>query len=464
MAHARLGPSNHRWVHCPGSVREESGYEDVAGATAIDGTGSHLLLELCLINGVRVESYLGQVIGVNDPENPMGWMVADDRITRVQMCLDYVSRRHAELRQQFPDSVIRVEAESRSNPGEHYGRDDWWGTVDITITVYQLYDDNGVPTTGQVLFMEVCDYKDGRGWVSEKNNSQLISYLGGKLKEVNAGHYTLTRMCIVQPKTSTPVRYEDQTASDVYKALDKLAEAANATDDPEAPLYSGKHCQWCKANTKRGGHCSVETKKSIEVIQNMSTDVIATDGLDLHEMLNQSVGDLSLMTGDKLSKFASAREGIAAVFDKIDAEIRRRLETGEKVSGYAMKPGRATRVWNEDAEAIEKMLKGRRLTKDDIWPRKLISPAQALKSNKLTDSQKTSIEKKYVTEKAGAMKLCKVAHGDEQTAEEMFKDVSENVVQSKTTVVQSAPSVFNDGMNPVEPEIVTTTNDEVSFF
>jgi hypothetical protein len=121
-------------------------------------------------------------------------------------------------------------------------------------------------------------------------------------------------------------------------------------------------------------------------------------------------------------------------------------------------------VWNEDAEAIEKMLKGRRLTKDDIWPRKLISPAQALKSNKLTDSQKTSIEKKYVTEKAGAMKLCKVAHGDEQTAEEMFKDVSENVVQSKTTVVQSAPSVFNDGMNPVEPEIVTTTNDEVSFF
>jgi len=446
-------------------VREESGYEDVAGAPAIDGTGSHLLLELCLINGVRAESYLGQVIGVNDPENPMGWMVSDDRITRVQMCLDYVSRRHAELTEQFPNGVIRIEAESRSNPGEHYGRDDWWGTVDITITVYQLNDDNGLPTTGEVLFMEVCDYKDGRGYVSEKNNSQLISYLGGKLKEANASHYTPTRMSIVQPKTGTPVRYVDQAANEVFIVLDTLADAAHATDDKDAPLYSGKHCQWCKANQKRGGHCSVETKKSIEVIQNMSTDVIATDGLDLHEMLNQSMGDLSLMGSDKLSKFASAREGIVAVFDKIETEIERRIELGERVTGYAMKPGRATRVWNEEEAAIEKMLKGRRLTKDDIYPRKLISPAQALKSDKLTDSQKASIEKKYITEKAGKLKLCKVAHGEESTVEEMFKDVSESVVQSQTPVVQSAPSVFNDGMNPVEPEIVTTTNnDEVSFF
>ena len=458
MAHARLGPSNHRWVHCPGSVREESGYTDVAGAAAIDGTGSHLLLELCLINGVRAESYLGQVIGVNDPENPMGWMVADDRVTRVQMCLDYVTRRYNELTELFDDATsidIKIEAESRSNPGEHYGRDDWWGTVDITITALR---------GGDVLFMEVCDYKDGRGWVSEKNNSQLISYLGGKLKEADVDRFIPTRMSIVQPKTSKPVRYVDQLAEEVFGALDGLATAAHATDDPEAPLRSGKHCQWCKANQKRGGHCSVESQKSIEVIQNMSNDVIATDGLDLHQMLNQGLGDLSLKSGDELSKFASAREGIIAVFDKIEAEIQRRIETGEKVTGYAMKPGRATRVWNEDPEAIEKMLKSRRLTKDDIFPRKLISPAQALKSDKLTDAQKKSIEGKYITEKAGALKLCKVAHGEEQTAQEMFKDVSENVVQSETTVVQSAPSVFNDGMNPVEPEIVTTTDTEVSFF
>ena len=46
-AHARLGPSNPRWTKCPGSVREEMFYIDIPGEAAIDGTGSHLLLEMC---------------------------------------------------------------------------------------------------------------------------------------------------------------------------------------------------------------------------------------------------------------------------------------------------------------------------------------------------------------------------------------------------------------------------------
>ena len=64
-SHARLSPSNTRWPKCPGSVREEAAYPDVSGEAAIDGTGSHLLLELCLQNGVRAATYDGQIIGAN---------------------------------------------------------------------------------------------------------------------------------------------------------------------------------------------------------------------------------------------------------------------------------------------------------------------------------------------------------------------------------------------------------------
>ena len=56
--HARLSPSSSRWVHCPGSIREEAGYEDVSGEAAIDGTGSHLLLEECLIHNRTAESFI----------------------------------------------------------------------------------------------------------------------------------------------------------------------------------------------------------------------------------------------------------------------------------------------------------------------------------------------------------------------------------------------------------------------
>lgn len=446
MAYARLGPSNHRWVHCPGSVREEAGYEDVAGAAAIDGTGSHELLELCLINGVRAESYIGHVIAPNHPDSPMGWMVSDDRATRVQQCLDYVARRKKELTEIYPTGVITVEAESHSNPGHFYGRDDWWGTVDITITVR---------VDEVVKFIEICDYKDGRGWVDAKNNSQLLSYLGGKAKEYDQhGSIDGYRTSIVQPKTNPPIRYHDYLPNAAMGIVDGLAVAARKTDDPDAPLVSGKHCQWCKANQKRGGHCTVESQKSIEVVNSM-TNLITTDGSSsLYEMFNNGVGDVTKIDSIKLSEFASAKDGIMAVFEKFEAEIERRiLENNEKVPGYAVKPGRNSKVWNEDEEAIEKMLKGRRLTKDDIYPRKLISPAQVLKHSKLTDAQRTAIQKKYISEKAGAMKLTRVAHGEEVNAEEMFKDI---VAQSDTPVVQSPVSMFDD--------VKSNDNEEVSFF
>ena len=73
--HARLGPSNHRWPHCPGSIREEANYPDVSGEAAIDGTGSHLLLEMCLDNNVLAIQYDQQIIGANSPEHTGGWLV-----------------------------------------------------------------------------------------------------------------------------------------------------------------------------------------------------------------------------------------------------------------------------------------------------------------------------------------------------------------------------------------------------
>ena len=97
------------------------------------------------------------------------------------------------------------------------------------------------------------------------------------------------------------------------------------------------------------------------------------------------------------------------------------------------------------------MLKGRRLTKDDIYPRTLISPAQAMKHAKLTDSQREAIEKKYISSVAGKMSLTQVAHSEETPVEEMFKDV---VAQCETPVVQSPVSLFDD----------VKSNEEVSFF
>lgn len=437
-AHARLGPSNHRWPNCPGSVREESQYVDVAGDAAIDGTGSHLLLELCLQNGVRAEQYDMQRIGVGDAENPHGWLVDKERCERVQMCLDYITRRVGELYTRFPDATVTVEAETRSDPGGAFGRDDWWGTVDITIEV--LFGE-------ECLFLEVVDYKDGRGWVAEKDNSQLQAYLFGKMRRYVASGPDLVRplvatrivhggrMTIVQPKTNPVVRYQDVTTQDVIEVAEKLEWAAELTDREDAPLVSGKHCQWCKANQKRGGHCTAAIEKGLQKVESVTNTTELTASTSLFEQVNSMAVDIQSLTPQQLSEVLDVRDAFNALFKRFEDEAENRIvEQCVQVPGYAMRPGRSSRVWSEDEETVVKKLKAKRLKNADIYPPKLISVTQVMKLESLSDTQRAKIEDELVATVEGKLKLTKVAHDDpvENKADELFAGVA----QSATTELE----------------------------
>ncbi len=409
--HAKLSPSNKRWPHCPGSIREEAPYPDIAGAPAIDGTGSHVLLELSLINNVQASNYDQLIIGSNHADMPMGWLVDIERCARVQICLDYVVRRKKELEKLFPGCTVFIQAESKSNPGIFIHRDDWWGTCDITITA--------ISKAGELLFIEVVDYKDGRGYVSEKWNSQLIAYLFGKIIE---GVSSVVpdigmRMTIVQPKTGTPIRYLCSTNTDhglnkdsLMVKVNWLIERAAATDDPDAPLVSGKHCQWCKHNPKRGGTCVTATEKSVEVINTMTNELVVTGGDGLLEFITKAVSDVKSLSEVELTKVADAQAGFSAAFSKVLGEIQERIESGVSVPGYAMSPGRASKVWAEPEDVIVKKLKAKKFKKDDIYPFKLVSPAAALKMSHLTQIQKNKISEELISEVAGEMTLKKVEY------------------------------------------------------
>jgi len=433
--HARLSPSNKRWPHCPGSVREEAAYPDIAGDAAIDGTGSHILLELCLNNNVEAIHYDQLIIGSNHEDRPNGWLVNAERCKRVQICLDYVERRVNELKRQFPGCQVNINSESRSDPGKAYGRDDWWGTCDITITAVD-------PEIG-IVFLEVVDYKDGRGYVSEKFNTQLISYLYGKLQTwlVKDGLKGI-RMTIVQPKTNMPIRYQCSTNPDhgismsvLKQEADKLAVAATKTDDPDARLVPGPWCQWCKHNPKRGGTCTAQTDKSMEVISNMTTDIAVQGNDGLLEFINRAVSDVRTMTPEQLAKVADAEDGFKAAFDKVREEIQHRIESGDSVPGYAMIPGKASRVWAESEEVIVKKLKAKRLKKDQIFPAKLITPAAALKLSDLSDAQKKKIENDLISTVAGKMKLSKVSydHQEPKDVDQMFMSAGESNEDTEQT-------------------------------
>ncbi len=454
-AHARLGPSNHRWPNCPGSIDAESQYQDVSGAAAIDGTGSHELLELCLKNGVRADSYIGSVIATNHRDSINGWLVQDDRAERVQMCLDYVTRRVRELKEEYPGCKVTVLSETKSDPGSHFGRTDWWGTVDITIRVQS--------SAGETVFLEICDYKDGRGWVSVADkdgalNTQLLSYLAGKIPDLEMVQRCKYRISIVQPKTNPVVRYEDPAGDVVGREILRLADAAAKTDGDNLPKVPGKHCQWCKANPKRGGHCTAERDQAIQELNIMEPLPEVTEGTGLTAAINSLNIDVKEMSSPDLAKLADMEAGITSVFEQIRDEIQARIEQGQNIAGFAMRPGRATRVYSVDEAEVAKKLKAIRFKKDEISPPKLLTPAQLLKHPKLTDAQRTRLEEEVTTMKAGSDKLTRVAVGEESSVDTLFKDIPAEEV----TFTESPEAVETVDFNA--PQEQPAAPAEVSFF
>jgi hypothetical protein len=427
--HARLSPSDKSWPYCPGSPRENAAYPDIPGEAAIDGTGSHLLLELCLTNSVRAEDYLEQFIGVNHEEKPGGWLVDLDRAKRVQECLDYVARRYKELSDHYFGCKVELFAESRSNPGKLVDRDDWYGTCDITLTVINPH--------GRCVYLEVIDYKDGRGWVDEKDNTQTQAYLIGKLApyiaDANEQGYVLdldTRQAIVQPKCSPSVRYVDASYTDIMPLIEWFGERALATDDPEAPLipddHGGKgHCLWCKHG--RAKNCSALNDKLLQkanVIDTVEIIDASEDAKGLFDLLSGSSEKIKTLDNDQLAKLYDSQPAIQQIFTLVSEELERRVRGGG-VDGFMIGHGNTSKVWAFDEETIAKKLKGMRLNLDDIYPRKMISPAQAVKHEKLTAAQRTRVEKDLIVLKAGSEKLQRVTFEKKQLSkEDMFSPIT----------------------------------------
>lgn len=438
--HARLSPSNHRWPKCPGSVELEAQYPDVANDAAIDGTGTHLLLELCLNNDYVPDHYEGQIIGIDHESKLEGWLIQKDRIERVWMCLNYIHRRKAELQDQFPGASITVQEESRADPGSMFNRTDWYGTCDITIEVIQ---DN------RCLFVEIIDYKDGFGWVHVENNSQLISYAGGKIHHwIASGNNSLhperipygVRTSIVQPKTKIPVRYYDYSTAEIVDALRDLARRAMLTDMENAPLIPGKHCQWCAHRT----NCTALADESLQAIKKSEIkDMVESEdddneynGYSLMDLVKGGARLIAQLDSQRLVELVDIRAGIEAVFDLVEKELVARLNQGQQVNGYTLRPGRPTRCWNMPEEDMVEVLQSHNLKLEDIYLPKLVSPAQIMKNPNLTDDQKKYIDKQYVMVKYGDMRLTKVEHSDSTNdSSDMFDFVS--VAQPATDVVPS---------------------------
>lgn len=349
-AHATLSPSGaERWSTCPASVQLESGYPDTSSDYADEGTAAHAVAEMALREGKDAMAYKGRRIPMRTGKTVE---VTADMATEVQKYIDYV-RDVAEGHELLLEQRLDI---SRWVP-------EAFGTSDAVI----LREDGE---------LHVCDLKFGRGVkVDAEENKQMILYALGALDQFAVlMDFERVRMTIHQPRLNHVSEWA-VTVDELRERgaqLKVAAERAYLYVDSETPPAasdfgpSEKSCRFCKARAK----CPAA---AAEVVVTVSRNVAATpdDFEVIAPQADLQAPDLGVLMGrvDEIEAWCKA----------VRAETERRLLLGEPVDGWKLVQGRAgPRKWTSEQEA-EDLLKGMRLKSDEMYDKKVISPASAEK-------------------------------------------------------------------------------------
>ena len=348
-----LSPSNLRWSKCAGSLREESVYPYVQSESAKDGEITHSLLEYFLKGGVY------DVTTLQDIEK--------GRAKRIQVALTYILARYHELA--ATHDLVEIYSESKLDIGKSFKRENWTGKCDVIIKAYK---------EGVIAFVEVIDYKDGGGYCKIKQNEQLLSYLFACVADLSLN--VPCKITIIQPKIeSDPIRSEFTNRYDVVNFVEDLAKKAILTDDPNAPLKSGEHCQWCSHKAK----CQ-------EIVDTKCNDLDTTEHL-----MSKIHSDLAKLEGDVVAQLLDVEKTYIDAFTRLKVEASKRLENDEKVGDYFIGKGKTSYKWAFPNDVIETKLKSKKFKKDEIFPSKFLSPAQARKVD-MSDAQRKNLEELIV--------------------------------------------------------------------
>ena len=373
--HAILSPSAaSRWCQCPASVAMCLDLPDESSPFALEGSVAHAVAESVLTGRPYKAPAGGEQI---DPA-PF--------YDQVKPYTEFVEVRSVGAKTPLPPFPVRL-IEQRLDaswlaPG-------CFGTSDAVIIANAC--------------IHIIDLKFGTGVrVSARNNLQLAIYARSALEMFAPAMECPEKifMHIVQPR----LHHEDSWAVDVpdlIRMTDALkapaAEALREIDaHPEELRFcpGAEQCRFCAARHS----CAALAKYALTAA-----------GVD---MKFTGIKIDSEHLGELLKKIPAIEIWIKAIKDRAYSE----LSSGSSVPGYKLVHGKAgNRTW-KDVKFAEGLLRSFGLSDEQIYTKKIISPAQAdklYKANALTPEQSLQLSNQ-VTRPAGA--LIVVPESDEREA------------------------------------------------
>jgi hypothetical protein len=296
-AHSKIGASSmSRWSKCPASVRLSENMPNTSSVYALEGTKAHELAEK-ILRGEKVD------LSQYDEETVEAVMVYVDAFKKAAIdCTFY------KVEQRFDLSAIY--------PG-------LYGTGD------------GLIYHEKTKVLQIWDYKHGQGIAVEVVNNQQLQYYALGALLASKVPCSEVKMVIAQPRAyhpDGPIRSWTIPVTDLLDFSADLIEAAQRTEDPNAPIVSGDHCRFCPAAPV----CPELNEKAIETAKNEFSPTYY-DPIKL---------------ADTLDKLPAIEAWIKAVREFAFREA----ETGKEIPNYKLVPKRATRKWKGSEEEIEKVL------------------------------------------------------------------------------------------------------------
>ncbi len=358
MAHARFAPSSaQRIIDCPASLKLNETEPDRPSADAAHGTAAHFIGELCLSSGARAEKYAGCIVAVMTtgetyfvhehkpaPAEGFGWAfeVDDEMVEAVQEYVDWC--------REVPGEMF---VERRVDISPWCPEEGQFGTADC-ISV-----GDGV--------MTVTDLKYGKGVkVFAEKNPQAILYALGALREYDPfGEVETIHIRICQPRLDHKdvwvVGREELLAFGEF--IRERFSLALADNPPFGPTE--KACKFCKVAARCRALAEHLSAQRALAFDDLTEEFIVPDP--------RLLTDEELVAAYRLSDLLQTRH------KAIEREMMRVMLAGKELPGVYLAQSRTHRRFRNEQEAATLIKLLGDLSDDDIYTKKLITPAQAEK-------------------------------------------------------------------------------------
>lgn len=343
--HAKLGPSSaERWFSCPGSIKASEGMPNESGKFAAEGTAAHSLAAYCLEHGFDAARFVGAVAGPDGVDDDVAAVVDDTTTFEVDEEMADAVQQYLDLCRQFMAAPWEYDIEQRLDLTAVHK--DVFGTGDFV--AYH-------PETKALV---VVDYKHGKGHAVEVDqNKQLLTYgLGAALRHHNRGISGID-LYVVQPRCPHKDGSERWARYDTVDLLEfrvSLADAALATEAPNAPRVAGEWCFFCPA----AATCVERRELAMKAAES-------------------EFGEVEGMSADRVAEILLQADQMKNWIKRVEAFAQSEAQHGRLPTGFKLVAKRATRKWKNPEDARTYLSSILELEDEQIFADpKMKSPAQ----------------------------------------------------------------------------------------